>query len=1577
AGAGLEGRVPAGGPPVLAVDASWTAPAGADEDRPLPPLAFPGSAAYLVYTSGSTGLPKGVVVPHAAAAAHMRAVARAYGHTAADRGLVFASLTFDQSLEDVLAPLVAGASIAVRDVGVWTPAELAERVAALGVTVMNLPTSYWNQVVGDPAAASALKGRLRAMIVGGEAVQPAMVVAWDEALGGAVTLINGYGPTEAVVTPALYELPVGRGFRGASVPIGRTVGGRRAYVLDAAGEPAPVGTAGELCIGGPELARGYLGRPALTAQSFLPDPFVSLPGARLYRTGDLVRWRDDGVLEYLGRIDQQVKIRGFRVEPGEVEAVLRRHQGVRGCAVVAREDEPGETRLVAYVVGEAEADALRAHLRAGLPGYMVPSAFVRLDALPLNANGKTDRRALPAPGHDAAEGYAAPGTPVEEVLAGIWAEVLRRERVGVDDDFFALGGHSLLATRVVSRVRAALAVELTVRALFQAPTVAELAETVAALRRGGLPGLPPVAAVERTGVLPLSFEQERLWFLDRLEPGSAQYNLPVALRLDGALDAGALERALGEVVRRHESLRTTFIETGGAPAQVIAPFGDFVLPVEDLSGLDDDERGSQVRRRAAEEAGRPFDLAAGPLFRATLLRLGDGAHVLLATLHHIVGDGWSIDVLLRETAALYAAYREGRASPLAEPAIQYADYAAWQREQLGGGALAGQLSYWMARLSGAPPLLELPTDHPRPAETTYRGSHHPVALPPAVLERLEALARREGGTLYMVLLATFQVLLGKYAGSDDVVVGSPVAGRTRGEVEGVIGCFVNTLVLRTDLAGDPPFREVLRRVREVTLGAYDHQEIPFEKLVEALQPERSLSHSPLFQVMFTLANTADEGSRGALAGLEARDLELHAESANFDLTLYLEPRDGGLLGALVYSTDLFAAATIRRMAAHLARVLEQVAADADRRISRLELMGADERARVLTAWNPPAAPGEPLCVHDLVSAHAARTPDATALFAPDRTVTFGELDRGSNRLARLLRARGVGHGTAVGVLTGHSIHAVSPLLAVLKAGGVYLPLHPEIPAERLAFVLEDAGAALVLAEAGLEDRFARDGPPVLVLDGSWSGPSTDEEDAALPPVAVPESAAYLIYTSGSTGIPKAVVVPHGPAAMHLREVARAYGHTPADRGLVFAALAFDQSVEDILAPLVAGGSIAFRDPELWTPAQAAERIGALGVTAMNLPTPYWNHLVCDRPAVAALKARMRAIIIGNEPLQPATVRAWDEVPGGAVTLINGYGPTETVVTSTLLVLPAEREASWGASVPIGRAVGGRRGYVLDAHGEPMPVGVPGELCVSGPQLARGYLGRPALTAEKFVPDAFGGVAGGRLYRTGDRVRWRDAGQLEFISRIDQQVKIRGFRVELGEIEATLRRHEGVLECCVAARADAAGDRRLAAYVVGGADAEALRAHLRRSLPDYMVPSAFVFVDALPLTRNGKVDRRALPAPDHGADDAASQAPSTPLEEVLAGIWARVLRRDRVGVHQNFFEAGGHSLLAMRVVSQLREVFAVELPVRVLFEAPTVAELAKRVEVLRGAGHAVLPPVVPVERGPALPLSFAQERLWFL
>ncbi|HEU4558917.1 MAG TPA: amino acid adenylation domain-containing protein, partial [Longimicrobium sp.] len=1199
-----------------------------------------------------------------------------------------------------------------------------------------------------------------------------------------------------------------------------------------------------------------------------------------------------------------VKVRGFRVELGEVESALASHPAIKETAVIARETDAGDRRLVGYwvpVEGSVEPDAasLRLHLKALLPEYMVPSAYVRLERLPLTANGKLDRRALPEPESSVTDARPAePRTPTEEILAQLWAEVLRVESVGVDDDFFALGGHSLLATRLLSRVQNALGVVLPLRTVFEGPTVAELAARVDALRQGGSHVLPPVVPVDRDRPLPLSFAQERLWFLDRLEGGSAAYNLPAALRLGGELDVDALERTLAEIVRRHETLRTVFREVEGGAVQVIAPFASFDLPVEDLSGIPEAAREAEVRRRTAENAARPFDLAQGPLFRATLLRVMAEEHVLLLCIHHIVSDGWSTGVLHRELGALYAAFAGGEPDPLPQLPVQYADYAVWQREQLQGEVLDRQIGYWKEQLAGAPALLELPTDRPRPPVQSHHGAREPFDLSRSLLDRLQALGRSEGATLFMVMLGAFQLLLSKYSGSEDVVVGSPIAGRTRREVEELIGFFVNTLVLRTDLSGDPSFREVLRRVREVTLGAYEHQEVPFERLVSELQPERSLSHSPLFQVMFTLQNVDRSGS--GLAGLRMEGVGAEVETTKVDLALTAVPHEDGVGGALEYSTALFDRSTARRMLEHLERILEQVAANADVRLSQLELLGEAERALVLEEWNQTEA-GYPAerCIHELFEEQVERTPGAIALVFEDQTLSYAELNARANRLAHHLRALGVEPEARVGICVERSPEMVVGVLGVLKAGGAYVPLDPGYPAERLAYTLADSAPAAVLVQTHLRDRVESAGVPVLELDAaapSWvDRPATNSERGGL----TAEHLAYVIYTSGSTGRPKGVRVSHGSLAATLALAGDAFGFGARDRVPSLASFAFDIWLFETLLPLLGGGTVRLvprdRVPDVPRLVEDLARC-----TTLHAVPALMRRIVEEiRATPEGVLGTLRHAFVGGDAVAPDLLEEMRiAFPAAEIHVL--YGPTEATIICASHRLgsePATRQM-------VGRPLGNATLYVVEPGGKVAPVGVPGELCLGGVSVARDYLGRPGLTAERFVPHPFSAEPGARLYRTGDRVRWLADGSLEFLGRTDFQVKVRGFRIEPGEIEARLLDHAGVREAVVLVREDTPGEKRLVAYVAGDetAAAEVLRAHLLERLPEYMVPAAYVRLETLPLTPNGKVDRKALPAPEGAAFSTREyEAPSGNTEEAVAAIWADLLGVERVGRHDDFFQ----------------------------------------------------------------------------
>ncbi|HEY0410390.1 MAG TPA: amino acid adenylation domain-containing protein, partial [Candidatus Dormibacteraeota bacterium] len=1281
-------------------------------------------------------------------------------------------------------------------------------------------------------------------------------------------------------------------------------------------------------------------------------------------------------------------------------------------------------------------DVLRAGLAASLPGYMVPSAFVLLPALPLTPNGKADRRALAriAPESDAAgagAGFTAPRDETEALLAGIWAEVLGLERVGVEDDFFRLGGHSLLATQVASRVRLALGVEIPVRQLFEARTVASLARVVAAetsaaaqvSRSGALAAIAAVVAPALQAVprgarpdgrveAPPSFAQERLWFLDRLEPGSAGYNVPAALRLDGPLVFAALSSALSSVVARHEALRTTFAEAGGRPLQVIAPAvvaeeDAGSLPEIDLSGLPDGRRDEVALALAGEEAARPFDLARGPLVRTALLRSGGESHLLLLTLHHIVTDGWSMGILVREVGEVYGARLAGRRPDLPALPLQYADYAVWQRGWLAGEVLAAQLSWWRERLAGRPampPLLELPTDRPRPAVQGTAGGSVPVHLPAPLVEGLRRLGERENASLFMVLLAGFQALLARHAGQEQVVVGTPVANRTHREIEPLIGFFVNTLALPGDLAGDPSFSALLSRARETALGAYAHQELPLEKLVSELAPDRSLAHAPLFQALLVLQNTGL--ALPALPGLAATLLEIPSGTEKFDLSLNLEERAadvagianvGDIGGTLSYRLDLFDRSTMARLVDRFTLLLAGAVAAPGTRLVDLPLLTPEERDQ-LTAWSGTLTAGDPTerTLHEPLAGPLAEVPERVALVSGTSRFSYGELAGRSRRIAARLRALGVGPETRVGLSSARTPEMILCLLGILAAGGAYVPLDPAYPVERLALMLEDSGAALVLAGAGAVDRLPA-GTPVLLLEDLLAPvPGLPDAESA-PAAALPENLAYLIYTSGSTGRPKAVAIPHASAGALLSWAARAFAPEEMSGVLAATSIAFDLSVFEIFVPLSLGGTVILADNALALPDLPARS----AVTLVNTVPSAMTELVRG----GQLPASVRTVNLAGEALPESLARA--VFAAGVGRLLNLYGPSEDTTYSTQATIRPEDRGE----PAIGRPLPGGRAYIVDAGLHLAPLGVPGELWLGGAGLARGYLGRPELTAERFVPDPWSignggsGGSGARLYRTGDLARWRKTGELDYLGRLDHQVKVRGFRIELGEIESALAAHPGVAQAAVLARREgtqgALGSTglRLVAYVAAQPGRELsgseLRVFLAARLPEHMLP-AVVRLDELPLSPNGKVDRRALAAlpetlerAERTAEGGEAEGPRTPLESALVAVWTEVLGAGfstGIGVGDNFFDLGGHSLLATQVVSRLRETLGVDLPVRALFEAPTIAALAARIESTRtpagdfgSTGGAA---GIEIWEGDGLaedssPLSFAQERLWFV
>ena len=1543
----LAGAVDAGNAAVVVLDGGWSALAG-ESGAPFDGGADPENLSHVIYTSGSTGTPKGVQIRHSSVATLIQWAPEVLGIGEGSSVLASTSVCFDVHVAETWVPLSLGARIVL----VPNALHLATLPRGEPVDVASMVPSAAAELLrtgGIPAS-------IRSLNLGGEPLRNELAQDLYRALPGLQQVVNLYGPTEDT-TYSTYAVPP----RGTerTMPVGLPVANTRLYILDSGYRPVADGETGEIWIGGAGLSRGYLRRPAATAEKFVPDPFSPVPGARMYRTGDLGRGGDDGLVDCLGRTDHQVKVRGYRVELGEVENALRRHPAVRDAVATVREDAPGDRVLVGYVVAEdgaAQADvsapALKAFVGERLPEYMVPTFVVALDELPRLPNGKVDRGALPAPVVDAERAYTAPRTPAEDGVCRIWAEVLGVERVGAEDDFFDLGGHSLRATQVISRVRQAFGVELAPFAVFELRTPAELARAV---ERGGAArdGVAPLAPVDRDRPIPLSYSQQAIWFFQELSPGMKSYNFQAAIRFDGALDVPALEGALREIVRRHEIFRTVFVAVDGEPRQVVQAPWEVRLDVTDLREVPEAARQGELDRLLRIEFQKPFHLGRLPLIRWTLYRTADDAHVLAAVEHHFVHDGWSFGVFLHELAALYAAFAEGRPSPLAPLDVQFADYAVWQRAWMRGAEAARQLEYWKGQLAGLPPVLELPADRPRPAEMSFLGRSLRYRLPPELVRAAQAFSRRQGVTLYVTLMAAYQALLHRYTGETDFAVGGGVANRNERLAEQVIGMIVNTVALRADLSGDPTGAELIHRVRQTTFGAYANREIPFGEVVEAVQPQRRLSHLPIYQTAFSFHDAPYPPFQ--LPGVRMDVTEaLSNESAKFDLQVICIPRGSQQAGAedevtmlWEYATDLFDEDRVVRMEAHYRTLLRALLARPEAHVSALPLLADDERARVVDGWNATGARidvAQP--VHRLFEAHADRAPDAPAVAGDGLRLTYGELDRAANRIAHALAARGVRRGAVVAVCMERAPELPAALLGVLKAGAAYVPIDPAYPAERIRYMVRDSGAAVLVTQASLAERMTDAGAPVLTVDAAAS--VAEDVSDARPDVPVDAAdLAYAIYTSGSTGTPKGVMVEHRALANLAGWHAQAFGVTAADRATLVAGVGFDASAWETWPYLSRGASLHVVPEAARTePAELRDWLAAERITLTFLPTPLAEGVL---PLAWPASIPLRAMLVGGDRLRS---RPAADLP---FALVNNYGPTENTVVATSGPVPAA-----GEGLPtIGRPIANTTAYVLDDHLNPVPAGVPGQLYAGGAQVARGYLGRPALTAQRFIPDPFSKLPGARMYATGDRVRWTREGEIDFLGRTDFQVKVRGFRIEPGEVEAALRTHPAVADAVCAARADEGGAPRLLAWVVAaGADASLpaeLRAHLRDRLPEYMVPAAIGTVAAFPLTRNGKTDTAALPTPDAARAEAAeSVPPRTEDERTLAEIFAGLLRVPAVGVFDNFFDLGGDSILSIQLVSRAREA-GLHVTTRQVFQHQTVAALA---------AAAVPATVEPVDAAPA-------------
>ncbi len=1522
---------------------------GYAESDPLPTLSAD-NLAYVIYTSGSTGKPKGTLLTHRNALRLFSATEAWFGFDERDVWTLFHSYAFDFSVWEIFGALLYGGRLVI--VPQWvsrSPEDFYRLLCREGVTVLNQTPSAFKQLMAVACSAdmATQQPALRYVIFGGEALDLQSLRPWFQRFGDRQPqLVNMYGITETTVHVTYRPVSEADLEGGLVSPIGGTIPDLSWYILDRDLNPVPRGAVGELYIGRAGLARGYLRRAGLSATRFVPNPFPGGAGERLYRTGDLARFQADGNIEYIGRIDHQVKVRGFRIELGEIEAALAGLAGVRDAVVLAH-DGVGGTQLAGYVVADSAEDAerlresLRESLKRQLPDYMVPAHLMLLERMPLTVNGKLDRQALPQPDASLSQqAYRAPGSELEQRIAAIWAEILGVERVGLDDNFFELGGHSLLATRVISRVRQEQQLDASLKALFERPVLEAFAQ---GLERT-TDAVSTIPLADRQQPLALSFAQERQWFLWQLEPESAAYHIPSALRLRGRLDVDALQRSFDSLVARHETLRTRFRLEGGRSYQQVQPAVSVSIEREQFG-----EEGLIERIQAI--VVQPFDLERGPLLRVNLLQLAEDDHVLVLVQHHIVSDGWSMQVMVEELVQLYAGYSQGLDVVLPALPIQYADYALWQRSWMEAGEKERQLAYWTGLLGGEQPVLELPFDRPRPARQSHRGAQLGFELSRELVEAVRALAQREGASSFMLLLASFQALLYRYSGQADIRVGVPIANRNRVETERLIGFFVNTQVLKADLDGRMGFDELLAQARQRALEAQAHQDLPFEQLVEALQPERNASHNPLFQVLFNHQSEI----RSVTPEVQLEDLRLEGlawdgQTAQFDLTLDIQEDENGIWASFDYATDLFDASTVERLAGHWRNLLRGIVANPRQRLGELPLLDAPERRQTLSEWNPAqrecAVQGT---LQQRFEEQVRQWPQAVALILDEQRLSYGELNARANRLAHCLIARGVGADVPVGLALERSLDMLVGLLAILKAGGAYLPLDPAAPEERLAHILDDSGVRLLLTQGHLLERLPRQaGVEVLAIDGLVLDGYAESDPL---PTLSADNLAYVIYTSGSTGKPKGTLLTHRNALRLFSATEAWFGFDERDVWTLFHSYAFDFSVWEIFGALLYGGRLVIvpqwvsRSPEDFYRLLCRE-----GVTVLNQTPSAFKQLmaVACSADMATQQPALRYVIFGGEALDLQSLRPWFQRFGDRQPqLVNMYGITETTVHVTYRPV-SEADLEGGLVSPIGGTIPDLSWYILDRDLNPVPRGAVGELYIGRAGLARGYLRRPGLSATRFVPNPFPGGAGERLYRTGDLARFQADGNIEYIGRIDHQVKVRGFRIELGEIEAALAGLAGVRDAVVLAH-DGVGGTQLVGYVVADSaeDAERLRESLRESLkrhlPDYMVPAHLMLLERMPLTVNGKLDRQALPQPDASLSQQAYRAPGSELEQRIAAIWSEILGVERVGLDDNFFELGGHSLLLLMLKERIGDTCQATLSISQLMTHASVAEQAACIE----------------------------------
>ncbi|MGN5649109.1 amino acid adenylation domain-containing protein [Bacillus sp. Brlt_9] len=1525
--------------------------------------------AYTIYTSGSTGNPKGVIVPMKALSNFLLAMDDMFSLNENDHLLAVTTFAFDISALEIYLPLISGASLTIAQKEViQEPSALTALLQEERVTIMQATPTLWQALVTEyPEKLQGLN-----VLVGGEAL-PAHLAKTLKELG--CTITNLYGPTETTIWSTVMNIDERE---SVMPPVGKPIWSTAVYVLDAGLQPVPPGVIGELYIAGEGLASGYLGKTELTAERFVANPYGE-QGERMYRTGDLVKWRNDGVLEYVSRADHQIKIRGFRIELAEIETVLQRHEIIKQAVVMVREDRPNDKRIIAYIVAKEKEminlSEIRSFVSESLANYMVPSAFVLLEELPLTPNGKVDRKKLPAPDFNEMNKERVARNPKEEILCDLFAEVLGVSRISIDDNFFEMGGHSLLASRLMARIRETLSVELGIGKLFESPTVAELAKQL----DGAKSARPAIQKVNRPSEVPLSFAQRRLWFLNCLEGPSPTYNIPLVIRLSGKLNEEALQGAFYDVVEKHETLRTIFPNVLGSSYQKILDIENLNLEMIKTKTCKE-----ELENVLAEAVRYSFSLDVEPAVRLQLFTVNENEHVLLILLHHIVGDGWSLQPLTRDFTTAYKARCQGERAQLETLPVQYADYALWQQQLLGDettekSLISTQLEFWKKELKGLPDQLELPTDYQRPIETSYQGETIHFQIDAGMHSRLVELARKNGVSLFMVLQAGLSALFTRLGAGTDIPIGSPIAGRNDDALTDIVGLFVNTLVLRTSTSGDPSFKELLNRVKQVNLAAYENQDVPFERLVELLNPVRTRNSHPLFQVMLAFQNTPE-------ATFDAPDIEASLEiqsvgSAKFDLTFEISESNGvdgtpkGLHGLLEFSTDLYKRETVQKLIERYILLLDDAAENPNQSIGRLEILTLAEKNTVLEKWNGGFQIVPEMTLSQLFEKQTHINPNAIAVVFEDEKLTYEELNEKANKIARLLIANGIGPDQLVALAMPSSLNMVVSLLAVLKAGAGYLPLDPDYPSDRISFMLQDAKPSCVLTNSDVEIecdeelKILVDDEKVIKEIEKYSEDNIDEMERVKP--LTPSHIAYVIYTSGSTGRPKGVMIPHQNVVRLLGATDHWFQFDANDVWTMFHSYAFDFSVWEIWGPLLYGGRLVVvphtvsRSPKEFLQLLVKEKVTVLNQT----PSAFYQLMQADREnEEIGQTLSLRYVVFGGEALELSRLEDWySRHPHNAPKLINMYGITETTVHVSYIELD-ENIVSLRANSLIGCSIPDLKVYVLDNYLQPVPPGVVGEMYVAGAGLARGYLGRAGLTAERFIADPFG-KPGTRMYRTGDLARWRKDGTLDYIGRADHQIKIRGFRIELGEIEAVIMKHPKVEQVAVIVREDQPGDKRLVSYIVASnhetIDTNEMRQYAGGSLPDYMVPYAFVVVHELPLTPNGKLDRKALPAPEFIAS-SSSRGPRTPQEEMLCDLFTEILSVSQIGIDDRFFDLGGHSLLAVQLMSRIKEALGVELNIGTLFAAPTVAGLAERLEM--GNGQSALDVLLPLRAsGDQLPL----------